>query len=63
VRLPRVRALRHGLLTSVAVLGVFVVLGVVDLRTVVAADTLLAPLTARAEATVTPTGSVRAGPR
>lgn len=60
MRLPRVRALRHGLLTSVAVLGVFVVLGVVNLRTVVAADTLLAPLTARAEATVTPTGSGRA---
>lgn len=49
------RAVRHGLLTTVVLVAVLVVLGVLGLRTVRAGADLLAPLTARAAATVTAT--------
>lgn len=55
---PQTRAVRHGLFTTVVLVAVLVVLGVLGLRTVRAGATLLAPLTARAAATVTATSSI-----
>jgi hypothetical protein len=60
VRAPGPRALRHGGLTTGVVLAVLAVLAVVNLRTVHTTGRALAPLTARASATVTAAADGRA---
>ena len=54
---PPLRALRHGGLTTAVVLAVLLVLAVVNVATVLRAGDALAPLTARAAATISSTGA------